>query len=539
MEKRQTLYSAAAAAAAQYPDGRALYYKGKYFTYAALMREIDALAAGFVKAGVRRGDAVTVCMPNVPESVYALYAINKIGAVAHMVHPLAPAAQLKKFTEKVGSRMLFVLSTALGEYASLAPDLPLGIVAVPPARSLGALKCAAYEFLHRKETVKRAPGVRYYDDIRVPRGRAEAAPYEEGRTAVYLHSGGTGGEPKVIELSDLAVNALAARVPHILSFMDRLEGTAMLAVLPMFHGFGLAMGVHAPLVYGAVSVLMPKFSTAETIGLLAKGRLNYLIGVPALYEALLKKPDFSGEKLKSIRIAFIGGDCVRPDLLQRFDRRMQEGGSGARLFEGYGLTETVTVCNVNLFSACRAGSVGKVLPGLGCRILGDDGQVLPVGETGEICIGGDTLMTGYLNDPAATAEAFTEIEGQTYVRTGDAGYLDADGFLYFKQRIKRIIKIAGVSVYPSEIEAAAGALGGIREACAIEGTENGRTVIELYLVSDRPESGRLSPQAVQDGIAAALGKYAVPHKVEYLDELPKTLINKVDVRALKKQVGRE
>lgn len=132
MEKRQTLYSAAAAAAAQYPDGRALYYKGKYFTYAALMREIDALAAGFVKAGVRRGDAVTVCMPNVPESVYALYAINKIGAVAHMVHPLAPAAQLKKFTEKVGSRMLFVLSTALGEYASLAPDLPLGIVAVPP-----------------------------------------------------------------------------------------------------------------------------------------------------------------------------------------------------------------------------------------------------------------------------------------------------------------------------------------------------------------------------------------------------------------------
>lgn len=539
MEKRQTLYSAAAAAAAQYPDGRALYYKGKYFTYAALMREIDALAAGLIQAGVKRGDAVTVCMPNVPESVYALYAINKIGAVAHMVHPLAPAAQLKKFIGKAGSRMLFVLSTSLGEYAPLAPDLPLGVVAVPPARSLGRLKCAAYEFLHRKETVKRAPGVRRYDDIRVPRGRAEAAPYEAGRTAVYLHSGGTGGEPKVIELSDLAVNALAARVPHILSFMDRLEGTAMLAVLPMFHGFGLAMGVHAPLVYGAVSVLMPKFSTAETIGLLEKGRLNYLIGVPALYEALLKKPDFSGEKLKSIRIAFIGGDCVRPDLLERFDRRMREGGSGARLFEGYGLTETVTVCNVNLFSACRAGSVGKVLPGLECRILGEDGKVLPAGETGEICIGGDTLMTGYLNDPAATAEAFTEIEGQKYVRTGDAGYLDADGFLYFKQRIKRIIKIAGVSVYPSEIEAAAGALGGIREACAIEGTADGKTVVELYLVSSRPESERPSPQAVREGIAAALGKYAVPHKVEYLDELPKTLINKVDVRALKKQVGRE
>ena len=539
MEIDQTLYGAVNSAAKRYPRLNALYYKGRNITYSATLREIDALAAGLSRAGIKRGDVVTVCMPNVPESIYALYAVNKLGAVAHMVHPLAPAAQLKRFMEKAGSRLLFVLNIALKDYAELADCVQLGIVSVSPARSLGRLKRKAYDFINRADIVK-GGGIRDYDAVTVKRGAFEAAPYESGRTAVYLHSGGTGGEPKVIELSDMAVNALASRVPDILDFMDRLEGTAMLAVLPMFHGFGLAMGVHAPLCYGAVSALMPKFSTRETIKLISEGKLNYLIGVPALYEALLRKPEFSGEKLKNIRIAFIGGDCVMPDLLDRFDARMREGGSGARLFEGYGLTETVTVCNVNLFSANRAGSVGKPLPGLECVILGSDGAVLEAGETGEICIAGDTLMNGYLNDAAATAEAFTELGGKKFVRTGDAGYLDADGYLYFRQRIKRIIKIAGVSVYPSEIEAAAGALGGgITEACAIEGKRDGKTVIELYLVSSFAPGERLSAEAVRDGICKALGKYAVPSKVEYLDRLPKTLINKVDVNALKRLTGGE
>lgn len=532
MEKHQTLFAAVQAAAAKYPRLNALYYKGRYFDYATVLRETDALAAGLGKLGIRAGDVVTICMPNVPESIYALYAVNKLGAVAHLVHPLAPTAQLEKFMRKTGSKLLFVLSIALADYAPLATGLQYGIVAVPPARSLGAVKNAAFNFINRKSIVK-AQGVRFYNDIAVRNGHVEPYPYAE-RTAVYLHSGGTSGEPKVIELSDFAVNALAERVPQILSFMDRLEGTAMLAVLPMFHGFGLAMGVHAPLAYGAVSVLMPKFSTKETLELLEKGRLNYLIGVPVLYEALLRKPAFSGDKLKNIKIAFIGGDCVQPDLLERFDTRMRENGSLARLFEGYGLTETVTVCNVNLFDACRAGSVGKPLPGLTCRIVDEAGQVLPAGEVGEILIGGDTLMTGYLNDADATAATFTELDGVRYVRTGDAGYLDADGYLYFKQRLKRIIKIAGISVYPSEIEAAAGSLPGIAEACAIEGKADGKTVIELYLVGEK-----LPEEEIRAAIERELGKYAVPRKIAWLPELPKTLIGKVDVKKVEAQIHGE
>lgn len=529
MEKNQTLFAAVQAVAEKDPRLNALYYKGKYFDYATVLRETDALACGLQRQGIRPGDVVTICMPNVPESIYALYAVNKLGAVAHLVHPLAPAAQLEKFMRKSGSKLLMVLSIALADYAPLATALQYGIVAVPPARSLGAVKSAVFNWLNRKSIVK-AQGVRFYDDLAVKGGHVEPHPYAE-RTAVYLHSGGTSGEPKIIELSDFSVNALAERVPHILSFMDKLEGTAMLAVLPMFHGFGLAMGVHAPLAYGAVSVLMPKFSTKETLQLLEKGRLNYLIGVPVLYEALLRKPEFSGEKLKNIKIAFIGGDCVQPDLLTRFDTRMRENGSAARLFEGYGLTETVTVCNVNLFNANRAGSVGKPLPGLVCRIVDETGRPLPAGEVGEILIGGDTMMTGYLHDADATAATFTELDGVRYVRTGDAGWLDADGYLYFKQRLKRIVKIAGISVYPSEIEAVAGGMPGIAEACAIEGKADSKTVIELYLVGEK-----LSEEEICSAIERELGKYAVPRKIVWLDALPKTLIGKVDVKTLEAQV---
>ena len=192
MEIDQTLYGAVNSAAKRYPRLNALYYKGRNITYSATLREIDALAAGLSRAGIKRGDVVTVCMPNVPESIYALYAVNKLGAVAHMVHPLAPAAQLKRFMEKAGSRLLFVLNIALKDYAELADCVQLGIVSVSPARSLGRLKRKAYDFINRADIVK-GGGIRDYDAVTVKRGASEAAPYESGRTAVYLHSGGTGG----------------------------------------------------------------------------------------------------------------------------------------------------------------------------------------------------------------------------------------------------------------------------------------------------------------------------------------------------------
>lgn len=509
----------------------ALYYKGQAISYDTLIRSVNRLAAGLIRLGVRKGDAVTVCMPNTPESVYALYAVSKIGAIAHLVHPLAPVVQLEKFMQKVGSVLLITLNINLKTYAPLQGKTKLGIVSVSPAQSLGGLKRRLFDFANRKQITK--CGATPYRQL--IRGVTDTAETVRDGAAVYLHSGGTSGEPKVIELSARAVNALVAKVPHILHFMDKLEGTSMLAVLPMFHGFGLAMGVHAPLCYGAVSAIMPKFSTRETIDLIDRGRLNYMIGVPALYEALLRRDTFAGEKLQCLKIAFIGGDSVMPDLLARFNARMQEGGSTARLFEGYGLTETVTVCNVNDFGAEKAGTVGKPLFELQVKIMDESGKPVPTGETGEIWVAGDTLMDGYLNAPEETAAAFAEYEGTRYVRTGDAGCVDADGFLTFKQRIKRIIKIAGISVYPSEIEAAVSAMG-IAEVCAVEGkSEAGKAQVELYLYD--PEK-RFPTEEIQATVLSTLGKYAVPQKVVYIDSpFPRTLVGKIDVVNFVKSLG--
>lgn len=527
MDVNLSLYQALLCGARRVPESApALYYKGKALSYGTLVASIDRLADGLARLGVKPGDPVTVCMPNTPESVYALYAVNKLGAVAHLVHPLAPERQLAAFMDKVKSVLLITLNINLSQYATLAGRLKLGIVSVSPARSLGKVKRALYDFAHRKEIGKN----KFLDYDALLRGAPESSEAAVPGAAVYLHSGGTSGEPKVIELSAAAVNALVAKAPHILSFMDKLEGTSMLAVLPMFHGFGLAMGVHAPLVWGAVAALMPKFSTKETIELLKRSRLNYLIGVPALYEALLRNPVFTGDILKGVKIAFIGGDSVMPDLIERFDARLQQAGSSGRLFEGYGLTETVTVCNVNLFGASKIGSVGKPLPGITVEVVDETGKAVRTGETGEIWVAGDTLMNGYLDSPEETAAAFGEIGGVRYVKTGDAGMLDADGFLYFKQRIKRIIKIAGISVYPSEIEAVVSAMDGVDEVCAVEGkNEKNETVIVLYIVGRKSDD-----HVIRDEVLRTLGKYAVPRKIVYLDALPKTLIGKVAVNDLPK-----
>lgn len=512
----------------------ALYYKGKFFSYKTLKINVDILAEALTYKGVVKGEAVTVCMPNIPEAIYALYAISKIGATAHMVHPLAPCEQLKNFMKKVNSVMLITLNINSKEYAPLASTLRYGIVTVSPANSLGSIKRRIFDFTSRKSILKRADNITDYNSL--IKNRKAAGISESSK--VYLHSGGTSGEPKVIVLSDSTVNALVSRAPHILGFMPRIEGTFMLAVLPMFHGFGLAMGVHAPLCYGAVSVLMPKFSTKETIDLIKKGRLNYIIGVPALYEALLRREEFNGGSLKNIKVGFVGGDCVSPDLIERFNARMEKWGSEARLFEGYGLTETVTVCNVNLYGASKIGSVGKPLPDIKMLIADENNKPLACGATGEILIGGDTLMDGYLDNPTDTQAAFVEIDGCKYVRTGDAGTVDEDGFLYFKQRIKRIIKISGISVYPSEIENVAASLSpDICAACAIEGkNDKGNTIVELYLVSTAQEKDRPNAEDIKEGILKQLGKYAVPQKVTYLESMPQTLVGKIDVLALTKQV---
>ena len=504
------------------PKSPALLYMGKMFSYARLFEEID-IAAGKLSTYVKAGDVVTVCMPNTPECGFTLYAINRIGAIAHMVHPLAPLNALKKFMTAAGSKLLVTLSVNIEKYAPLAKGYP--IISVHPARSLGALKRKLFD-IKVKPYRGDMSGIKDYDDV--PMGSLPPEPDRDGNdTGVYLNSGGTSGEPKIIELSDNAINNLGNRGLEALN-LDDARGMYMLAVVPMSHGYGLTMGVHTTLTYGAVSVLMPKFDAKLTVKLIKQNKMHFLVGVPNLYRALLRQKGFKGKALKNIYVGYIGGDVAPQSLLDEFNDRMKEAGASGRLFEGYGLTETTNVCVVNNYKYNRRGSLGKPFKGLSAAIVEPEtNTLLPPGEKGEILIAGDTLMTGYLNNPEETAKAFLEIDGKRYVRTGDYGYMDDDGFLYFVQRLKRIIKISGMSVYPREIEDSAMELPGITGACAVEYSDHGKTKIALYLTGTPvPE------QAVKGKIAADLSHYAMPTIVEFIDEIPLTQMMKADTLML-------
>lgn len=501
---------------------RAMLYMGKFFDYGTLMRNIDDCARR-LSSVVKAGDVVTICMPNTPEAVYCFYAVNRIGAVAHMVHPLAPLNQLKKFMTKARSKLLITLSINLAEFAPIAAETP--IISVHPARSLPAIMRFAFD-LKVKPYRGDMTGITDYDALSLA-PLPEEPTRADTATGVYLHSGGTGGEPKIIELSDAAINALAMRGAEALQTSE-VKDRYMLAALPMFHGFGLTMCVHSILIFGGVSVLMPKFDSKAAVKLIKKNRLHYIIGVPALFRGLLRQKAFNGAMLKNLAVGFVGGDCAPQDLLDEFNARLEGAGASARLFEGYGLTETVTVCAVNNFAHSRRGSMGYMLSDLKAAVVEPDGATpLPAGEKGEIVIAGDTLMNGYLDSPQENAHVFIDIDGERYVRTGDFGYMDEDGYLFFIQRLKRIIKIAGISVYPKEIETVALGMAGVTGACAVEYKDKGKTKIALFVTGAKQNADE-----VRRTIEADLSRYAVPTIVENIDAIPMTPVMKADTIAL-------
>ncbi|HRY78013.1 MAG TPA: class I adenylate-forming enzyme family protein [Candidatus Izemoplasmatales bacterium] len=541
MEPRQSLYKTLADTARRYPDFTALQLMGKDLLYRDFLDDVHRTAGGMRSLGIRSGDVLTICMPNVFPCLFLFYAANQIGAICHMVHPLTPANQMERFLKETDSRWLFALDSFHQTYTPLLERMDLRIVLSSPAEGLSPIQRLGYRFLQRKR-LKDIP----WEDRVLPFSRLlgkdrweEETAHDPRSTSILLHSGGTSGSPKTIELSDFAVNSLAMKAEFILE-EENLTGKGMLAVLPMFHGFGLCMGVHGLLGFGGTDILMPKFNVVETIRLLKKGKINYIIGVPTLFEALLAHPDFPGPHLKNLRRAYVGGDFVSPTLKRSFDEVMQFHASPARLLEGYGLTEVVTVCAVNRLGDYRPDTVGRPLPGIQVRILDlSTRQPLPPGVPGEIAVAGDTRMNAYYKDPEATDKTFwKDTEGTVFVLTGDFGHLNEDGHLVFRQRMKRIVKVSGMPVMPSEIETLVTAFDGVAEAAALGVLDPERgSMIHLVIRMKTPETRRPEEKAIMQKIKEELSVYAVPKTIEYVDTMPHTLIGKIDIPALEARLS--
>jgi len=525
INKNATIYEAFRASANIHLNETALIYEHKKFNYSHVLHKINSLAYSLTNLGYKRDDVISVMLPNIPNSVYLLYAINQIGGIANLLHPLLNENQVKEIMKKTNSKILFLLDSRAKEFKALKVE-GISIYAVSPVDEINPIKKIVYKSKTKVDRYEKTLSSLYTDKT--------LEQYDKSylKDAFYLHSGGTTGEAKTIALSSFAVNSLASNGLSILD-IENGKNMGMLSVLPMFHGFGLVMGIHVSLIFGAFNVLLPKFHTKDVISYLKKNQIQTIIGVPSLYEALLRNRKFSGKILEGLKNAFVGGDFVSESLKFRFNELMKHSNSRARLFEGYGLTETVTVCSVNTNKENKEGTVGKALPNVKISAFGPKYNELIANELGELCVSGETLMNGYRFENNPVNPFFFDKNKTKWVKTGDYGKVDSEGYVYFVQRIKRIIKIKGNNVFPSQIENEVMSLPFIFECYLASQIDSKGTTLKLYVVLDKKYKGQYFNEQINDTIIAKFGIFAIPKEIIYLDRFNKTMVGKIDSKSLK------
>ena len=520
----QSLYNQFHNTAIKYPKNEALRFENLLLNYKELDKKILECKNIIASLGIKKGDVISVSLPNCPLSIYLFYAINALGAISYNIHPLTKAPLINKMMENTNSKILFSLSLNRKDLEeNLNKDIK--IILINPYYKVNFVKYLAVKKMSGKantaipyKNLKKLKTSDFYHPI----GKEDS---------VYLNTGGTNGDPKVVRLSNDSINYLASQGYQLIQ--GPKENIKMLTAIPLFHGFGLGMGVHTPLSHGASTVLMLKFNTKEAIHHIQKGYATVILGVPALFNALLSKDSFYGPFLKKQVISYIGGDNVPKSLIERWNKAMQDNGSEARLYEGYGLTETVTCCTVNTrYNRSKDGSIGKPLPGIEIKIRNPETkEILKPNTPGEIIISGPTLMNGYLNCEKETNDVLFTLDNKVYLSTKDYGYLDEDGYLFFKQRMRRIVKVNGESLCPSDVENIVMKNSNIYELYCYGVKDEKRGHCFRLAVSKKDDStitdAELEKQ-IRDSISSTLPPSYMPDKIIFYKRLPHTPVGKID-----------
>jgi long-chain acyl-CoA synthetase len=451
-----TLYEAIASTAGRVPDAIAWDFLDTTSSYRNFLAEIDRFANVLAALGLGRGQRFLISMPTSPQGIIAFYAANKLGAVPAMIHPLSTGPEIEQFLQASGARMALTLDAFYPTFAAVAPSLPIEhLILARIPDYLSARKRLGF-WLTKGRKIRKVPSdrrVHWWANLMSSRHEAvQRVPTSTNDPAAILFSGGTTGTPKAIMLSNR--NFIAESL-QLAAWAEMKESDSILAILPIFHGFGLGACVNAFLMAGAKSILVPVFNAKSLANLIRKKRPTVLAGPPTLFDALIKDRSFRKSDLSCLRGTVCGADTLPGPLRDRFNSLLRDRGSNAQLVEGYGLTESVTGIMGSPMNENREGSIGIPFPDMLAKICkpGTTEEVAPH-EEGEICISGPAVMLGYLDDPAATAETLkAHADGRTWLHTGDLGTMDEDGFFHFRMRLKRMIKCSGFNVYPTQVEA--------------------------------------------------------------------------------------
>ena len=538
-----SMFDAVEKIASEQPNRIAFDFMGRSTSYKRLVNEVHMCAKSLRTIGVREGDKVTIAMPNCPQAIFMFYAVNLIGAIANMIHPLSAEKEIEFYLNESGSVTAITLDQFYHKFERIRAHTGIvNIIIASIKDELSRPVKVGYmltEGRKQEKIPKDAPVIRWNDFIKL--GRACFYNYRVHRTgddpAVILYSGGTTGTTKGIVLTNMNFNALGAQVISANPMFN--PGDKMLAAMPLFHGFGLGVCIHTMLANGGRCILVPRFTAESYAKLIVKYKCNFIAGVPTLYEALLRIPSIKGANLSHLKGVFSGGDSLSIELKKKLDEFLAVHGCTIQVREGYGTTETVTACCLTPPSKFKEGSIGIPFPDTYIKIVKPDTEEeVPYGEEGEILLAGPTVMKEYMDNPEETNKTLRKhADGLTWVYTGDLGSMDEEGFVYFRGRSKRMIVSSGYNIYPGQIENILDANEYVQMSCVIGIPDEIKiqAVKAFVMLKPKVPANEAMRKQIMDYCKRHIAKYAIPKEIEFRDELPKTLVGKVAYRVLEEE----
>lgn len=520
----------------------AILYQDIQITYGKLFRQIDRCTKALMALGVKQNDVVTVGLISIPEVIYLVFAINRIGAISNLINPMNDADSISVQLNETKSKWLFMYSGAHETMRKVLNNTTVQkAVIVSPVESLSGFNRFCYHLRTIGQHLK-SNGIVLTWKRFIKEGTSSTLPIPsraEGDYAIISHTGGTTGIPKGVVCTNENILAIIQQ-----SLVDRLykRQDCMMSVLPPFINYSLVNTLLEPLCYGLKTLLIPRFYPEKTVDYINRYHVNHIISIPAYWAAFLNIPHVEDNDFSQLGFICSGGDYLDPLVESGVNRLIKKCGAKTELMKGMGMTETTSVV-ASTYPCCNPiNSVGIPCVLNNCKIIDvDDGEELEFGKTGEICFSGPSIMVGYYDQPSATDDMIhTEEDGSRWLHTGDLGYMREDGAIFVGGRMKRIImqkdEQGMVSkVFPEWIEKVIDGYDGVKSCCVI-GVSHKQRINTLKAFVELDEGTPIvDKEKLLEWCRKHLASYMVPQEVEIITCMPRTERGKIDYRAFEKQ----
>ena len=540
----QTLYDTVSQVCNEYPDNKAIYFYGTSINYTQMKVKIEELASSFYGLGIREGDMVSFLAPTTPETIFCLYALNKLGAIPNFIDPRMDVNRILDAAEGVHSRLLITIDIAWPKVAKILDQLTVEkIITMSPYISLKTIPRLIMNLKTKLPKIPYSDKILTWDQLLAAGKGVSATPkaeYKDGSIAAITYTGGTTGTPKGVLLTNDGLNTMAESFRR--SGVDHENNDRFLEIMPIFASYGIGCGIHMPISFGLELIVIPKFTPDQLGGMIKKYKPNHMMAVPSFYEQIMHSKALWDVDLSFLKTTGCGGDTMNPGLQSRFNKFMKEHGGLYPLSQGYGLSEMSGAATCCFSAIYKDDSCGIPLLATTLGIFDPDtGEELGYNQEGEVCVTGRNMMVGYYNKPDEPAEIMQKhADGTTWIHTGDIGVIDEDGFVFIRGRIKQIIiKFDGHKVFPVSIEGILNSHKMIRE-CAVIGIQDpdhAQGEVPFGLVTLKDTAQDMDKEALRRELMQfcyeKCEERGRPSDIIFIDEMLYTGLHKHDYRKLK------